>query len=297
MKDGFDFDGALKELFERDRPTLLNRLTGGIPVRSFLSVEKPRVQQRRLDLVLLLADDRIQHVELQSVNSNKVRFRMLGYWVVLKDEWQRKIRQAVLFVGRGRMSMASTIEEDNVRYSFDLIDIRDINAAELLKGNAGDLALAVLAGGGNKLLPEILRKAARLKGAARERALAQILVLSGLRGLVGKVESEMKNMGVVIDVRKNRVLMKWRKEAIEEGRVEGKAEGRVEGRVAGLEEGRSRGLAEGRAGLLRHVLEAKFGPLPPWAQDRLGKGTTRDFDRWAKKALACDSLEAVLGKR
>ena len=41
MKRRFDFDGALKELFERDRPLLLEKLTGGIAVKAFLNVELP----------------------------------------------------------------------------------------------------------------------------------------------------------------------------------------------------------------------------------------------------------------
>ena len=289
MKNRFDFDGALKELFERDRPTLLSRLTGGVAVREFLSVEKPRVQQRRLDLVLALADESVLHVELQSQNSADVPYRMLGYWVLLKDDRRRRVRQILLYLGQEKLSMPAGIEEDGVRYGYDLIDIRDIDADVLMRGNAGDLALAVLAGGGPKRLPEILAKAAGLKGAARERALAQILVLSGLRGMVGKVELEMKNMSVVIDIRKNHVLMKWRKEAIEEGLAEGIARG--------IAEGKAKGHAEGRAGLLRQVLEAKFGALPAWAQDRLLKGSTRDFDRWAKKVIAADNLEAAIGKR
>ena len=44
MKRRFDFDGALKELFERDRPLLLEKLTGGIAVKAFLNVELPKVQ-------------------------------------------------------------------------------------------------------------------------------------------------------------------------------------------------------------------------------------------------------------
>ena len=30
MKDGFDFDGALKELLQRDHPMLLNEFTRGV---------------------------------------------------------------------------------------------------------------------------------------------------------------------------------------------------------------------------------------------------------------------------
>jgi hypothetical protein len=49
-------------------------------------------------------------------------------------------------------------------------------------------------------------------------------------------------MGVIIDVRKNPVLMRWRREAIAEGRTEDRT--------------------EGMSLVLRELLETKFGPLP-----------------------------------
>ena len=144
-------------------------------------------------------------------------------------------------------------------------------------GNLADLALAVLAGGGNAKLPGILKKAARLKGPARDRVLAQILLLAGLRKAEGKVEWELRHMGVVIDVTKNSVLMKWRREAIAEGRAEG--------------------VAEGMASLLHEQLQTKFGPLPKWVEDRLRKASPGQLERWAKKILTAPSLEGVLGRR
>jgi hypothetical protein len=73
-------------------------------------------------------------------------------------------------------------------------------------GRPGDIALAILAGRGGERMSDILRRATSLKGAARERVLAQILVLSGLRGLPNRVQSELNRMGVIIDVAKNPVL-------------------------------------------------------------------------------------------
>ena len=88
-------------------------------------------------------------------------------------------------------------------------------------------------------------------------------------------------MGVVIDVTKNSVLMRWRREAIAEGVAEGKAEGK----------------AEGMASVIHEQLETKFGPLPKWVEDRLRKASTSQLERWAKKILTAASLEGVLGRR
>jgi hypothetical protein len=80
-------------------------------------------------------------------------------------------------------------------------------------------------------------------------------------------------MGVLIDVRKNPVLMRWRREAIAEGQ------------------------ALGMTRALREQLETKYGALPRWASDRLVKARPAQIERWIRKVLTAETLEGVLGKR
>ena len=161
-----------------------------------------------------------------------------------------------------------------MNFRYGVMDIREIEAEALIRtGNHGDLALAVLARGGQGLLGDILRQAAAVKGSRRNQLLAKILILSGLRGVSGRVEWELNHMGVVIDVRKNPVLMRWGREF--------------------LAEGRSQGINE----VLQLLLETKFGPLPKWARERMAKSTPAQAERWAKKVLTAETLEAVLGKK
>ena len=61
-----NFDGVLKELFEVDRPGLLELLKGGAGIRSFLNVELPQVLARRVDLAMWLEDDSVFHLEFQA---------------------------------------------------------------------------------------------------------------------------------------------------------------------------------------------------------------------------------------
>jgi hypothetical protein len=278
VKDGFDFDGALKELFQQDRPTLLNRLTGGVAVKEFLNVELPRVQARRVDLLLSLEDGTIVHIEFQSTNDRSMAYRMVEYWSLIKRRFQQPLRQVVLYVGQARLAIPRGLEEDRLQFGYDVVDIRAIDAGALIKsGNHGDLALAVLAGSGDARLPDILRKAAEVKGPGRNQLLAKIALLSGLRGVTDKVELELQHMGVIIDPRKNVMLMRWRDEALAEGEAKGEAKGMLK--------------------LLGEQMEIKFGPLPKWAADRMAKATPARIEQWAKKVLNAGTLEGVLGKR
>ena len=61
MKDGFNYGGVLKDLFQRDHPSLLDLMTDGADIEEFLNVELPKVQERRADLMLLLKDRTILH--------------------------------------------------------------------------------------------------------------------------------------------------------------------------------------------------------------------------------------------
>ena len=75
MKHASKYDLVIKDLFQRDHPSLLERLTAGVAVREVLSVELARVEERRADLVFLLADGAILHIEFQSGNDKDMPYR------------------------------------------------------------------------------------------------------------------------------------------------------------------------------------------------------------------------------
>ena len=47
MKDASKYDLVVKDLFQRDHPSLLDQLTAGKAVREILNVELARVEERR----------------------------------------------------------------------------------------------------------------------------------------------------------------------------------------------------------------------------------------------------------
>ncbi|MEZ5401594.1 MAG: hypothetical protein R2729_18115 [Bryobacteraceae bacterium] len=283
---GFDFGAALKELFEVDRPALLGTLARGMEVREFLNVEFPRVEMPRADVVMRMADRSILHVEFQSSNDNDIGYRQGNYCLMMTRRYRCRVRQVLIYVGRGRLTMEGLLDAGGTAVRFEVLDIRSLRAEDLCTtGRPADLALAMLARGGAELLPEIVRRAGRLRGAVRERLMAQLLVLSGLRGLPGKVELEMKHMGVVIDVRKNPVLMRYLRDAREEGREEGR------------EQGREAGLVEGRRAMLADQLADLFGPLPGWSSDRIAPASVQQLETWARGLRTADSLEQVIRRR
>ncbi len=184
--------------------------------------------------------------------------------------------------------MPDSVQIGETTVHYHILDIRSIPAERLVAtGHPADLALSILGGGGGRILAQIMAAAARLEGSERNRVLAQLLVLPGLRGLSANVEWQVKHMGVVIDARRNPVLMRYVREAAEEAF----AEGREVGIEQGIEKGVRQGALAGKAQLLEGLLAKRFGPLPKWDRERLHRATAAQL-----KFVTAPTLENVVGR-
>src|SRR5205814_1131490 len=266
MKDASKYDLVVKDLFQRDHPSLLDQLTAGKAVREILNVELARVEERRADLVLLLSDGTILHIEFQSANDKDMPYRVGIYCLLLGQKYRRRVRQVVLYVGQAKMRMEDHVDLGETKSAYRLMDIRDMDARKLMaSGRPGDLALAMLAGGGPANMLEIAKQANGLKGADRQRVLSQLVLLSGLRRLTGKLRMELKAMDVTRDITKNEFVQDVVRASL--------------------------------ANMLRGQLETKFGSVPKWVDQRLEAATSAQVERWSKKILTADTLEGVIGKK
>lgn len=89
----FDFDGALKELFQKQPSVFLD---GGVAVKEFLNVELPGVQQRKVDLLLRLVVGTLLHIEFQTRNHRDMAARMGEYYYWLVRKFGCHVRQIVI---------------------------------------------------------------------------------------------------------------------------------------------------------------------------------------------------------
>ncbi len=260
------YDAVVKDLFQKDHPSLLDQLTGGLKIRAFLNVDLAKVLERRADLVLLLEDETILHLEFQSTNDNDMAYRAGIYCLLLGHRYRCRVRQVVLYTGQAKMRMPDRVDLGDTRIAYRLIDIRTLESEALISsGRPGDLALAMLANGGPERLGDIIHRAGQLRGSGRQRVLAQLVLLCGLRHLTGKLTMELKTMGATINIAKNEILHDL--------------------------------VRDGQASVIRIMLEVKFGKLPKWVDERLSQAKLADVDRWARKFVTADSLEGVLGKK
>ncbi len=267
MNNGNTYDLVVKDLFQRDHPSLLDELTGGVAVREVLNVELARVEERRADLVLSLADGTILHIEFQSGNDKDMPYREGIYCLLLGQKYRRRVRQVVLYVGQAKMRMEDHVDLGETKCAYTLMDIREMDAGKLMaSGRPGDLALAMLAGGGTERVLEIVKRAEALSGAERQRVLSQLVVLSRLRRLTGPLTMELKAMLSATDP--------FYKHPYAQD-----------------------AMRYARRTMLRGLLATKFGRVPKWVDERLEAATSVQIERWSKKFVTADTLEGVLGKK
>ena len=133
MNDGLPYyDAVVKDLFQKDHPSLLDQLTGGVKIKAFLNVDLAKVLERRADLVLLLADKTILHIEFQSTNDKDMAYRAGIYCVLLGHRYRCRVRQVVLYIGQAKMRMAAGVDLGETKIAYGLLDIRTLEAEALM---------------------------------------------------------------------------------------------------------------------------------------------------------------------
>ena len=267
-----DYDVALKLLLQGSATRTMRELTG-TTVAKWLDVELPKVQNLRLDLLGETVDGGLVHVELQSGNDAAMPLRMAEYCLGVFRLFGRFPQQIVLYVGEPQLRMESKLRGPDVLFQYRLIDIRTLDGDRLLESEeVGDNVIAILARLQNhkEAVRKIVERIAGLAAPERETALAQLLILAGLRRLAKTVEQEARKMPIHINILENEVL----------GPVFQK----------GLQEGRQ----EGELTILRRQIEKRFGALPGWASEKLAAQPASELEELSERVLDAKSVEELL---
>ena len=208
---------------------------------------------------------------------------MLGYYVYFVRAHNQHVFQTVLFVGREPLRLETGYTSPSMNFKFEIVNVRELDAGPLMASDDwADNALALLAKGDReKALDMALIRLRAMNSEDRAWASATLLVLSGILGIEETVNERMKEAGM-IDLMENKVLAPLILKQIEMGEQRGRSEGMQQGMQQGMHD------------LLQEQLTEKFGPLPPWAAQRLHAATAEDLHAWAKRVLHGATLEDTL---
>jgi predicted transposase YdaD len=254
-----EYDVALKRILTRRGSALLKMLTGYSEVR-WLNVELPKVNNLRVDLLGMLPDGELIHIEFQSRNERWFWLRMAEYLFAIRRRYGKFPRQIVLYVGEKPLRMKNSFSGAGLTFRYDQIDVRKLDGEPLIVSeNVSDNVIAVLTALGSNpaVLRRILNQIAACPPEERAEALSELSILAGLRQLTGKLRQEIKKMPITEDIMKNEIIGPAIRKGLAQGISQGLSQGRMEGRI------------EGRQELLVAQIRKRFGVVSPQTRKRV----------------------------
>jgi len=295
-------DIALKDIFE-EIPHRLSKILAPAPIKELLPTNFPSTELR-VDFLARLEDDSILHIEFQSFNDPNMPFRMLRYYLAI---WERyptsSIKQLLVYVGNRKLRMKSRLRLRNLSFSYEMIDIRQIDCRVLLESpDPMDRLLACLCKVEDEvyLIEKLIKTMEGMNEEERKDYLLKALTLTELRpNLRIRLTEEVRHMPIVVrpeDIRlpkrklKKDILYRL---GLEEGKQIGLEEGRKEGEVIGIEKGKHIGLEEGllksAQEMLIAIIEGKLGYVPEEIANRIREIKDVEFLRSLAKKLVSTS--------
>jgi predicted transposase YdaD len=274
-----EYDVALKVLLQASTDSLLRQLTG-MSVARWLNVEMTEVLSSRVDLLGETADKTLVHIELQSTNDLTMALRMAEYSLRIYRQYRKFPKQIVLYVGESKLRMKARLNGPDSSFRYTLMDARELNGGRLLASNRiEDNLVAILTRLEDRTgaIRQILMRIANLEEPARRAALAQLLIISGMRTLEETIKEEALKMPILNDIMDHKILGP----AIRQGRREGRKEG----------------LQEGKQEVLRRILQKRLGQIPDWVETRLMSLPAADLDELSVRILDASAFEELFPQK
>ncbi len=313
-------DIALKDIFE-EVPHRLSKILAPAPIKELLPTNFPSTELR-VDFLARLEDESVLHIEFQSFNDPNMPFRMLRYYLAIWERYPSSpIKQILVYVGNRKLRMKSRLRIRNLTFSYEILDIRQIDCRVLLESpDPMDRLLACLCKVEDEvyLIEKLIKTMESMNEEERKDYLLKALTLTELRpNLRIRLTEEVKPMPIVVrpeDIRLPK--RKLRKDVLyrlglEEGKQIGIEEGRKEGEVIGIEKGRQIGIQEGKQigfqegkqigelefaqKMVITITEDKLGYVPEGLEERVREIKDRDFlHTLIKKLINSEKVLEVL---
>jgi len=281
------YDTTFKDLFP-DAKVLFSLLTQSEVVR-IENVEHSSVKQRRTDLVAWLANEKLLHLELQSDNDNDMLWREFEYCDLIMQRYHQIPLQIVLYVGAAPANFQTTIDTEDLKYRYHLININELDCATLLESESlSDNLLALLGKLQDKAeaVRRVMRKIARLSKRKRADMLEKLAILVGLRPTeLPKLIQKEATMPISIDLEKNPLFVEIFERYTQLGEQRGEQRG--------IQIGKQQGEQSGKIMMLRRLLEKRFGELPLWVNSRLEQANVQELEQWSLQLFDAVGLEDV----
>ncbi len=285
-------DIALKDIFE-EVPHRLSKILAPAPIKELLPTNFPSTELR-VDFLARLEDDSILHIEFQSFNDTNMPFRMLRYYLAILERYPSSpIKQLLVYVGNRKLRMKSRLRIRNLTFSYEILDIRQIDCKLLLESpDPMDRLLACLCKVEDEvyLIEKLIKTMEGMNEEERKDYLLKALTLTELRpNLRIKLTEEVKPMPIVVrpeDIRLPK--RKLRKDVLYRLGLE-------EGKQIGFQEGKQIGELEFAQKMVITITGDKLGYVPEGLKERVKDIKDREFlHALIKKLISSEKVLEVL---
>ena len=288
---GQDYDVGLKLLFKYSHGVVAREVFGS-PVKKWLNVEHPKVQNTRSDVLAQCADGRLRHVELEVRNRDVTPRRKAEYYLDIYRDYGH-VEQVLLYAGPEPLTMPSAFVTPAMRHEFRIVSVRDMDGDLLLASKDwGDNVLALLTTADQwKVHEAVDRQIRRLEGDEQRMAAGISGIISGIIGV--DQESERWNrMLELADLKRNKFTGPWMRAELKKERNKERKKSLAREAI-----GEARGEAKGRAAQVDFVmrtLRARFGRVPKAIEARIGAASGEQLSAIFDRALKAGTLKEVL---
>ena len=265
------YDILLKTIFLDAMPALL-RLLKCAPVVEYLTVEFPRKHKMVADVVALLADGRILHLEFQVRNDPKMHWRCYRYFGVISERWPKaEVIQVVIYLGRDPLTMQSRIRKQTCKFHHDILNMQDVPARVFLNSpRSAERALAVVSKSSDPraTVRRILASWKSLPENELGENIDRLRTLSQLRENEIMAVEEVQRMPFDLDITESAIYKM----------------------------GQVQGITDGKRQTLSRMLERRFGPLPATIRKRINQSKQEQLERWIDQSTTAQELSGVFQK-
>lgn len=220
-----------------------------------LATEEQRIEERRADLVAKVTPAQgepfILHLEIQNANDGQMGVRMLRYLTDIHLAYRGyRVHQCLVYIGAERLTMASGLDSPQLRYRYDMVDMRTIDYRTLYASDQPDaLVLAILGDFGDDdprtVLMRLLEKLRRLTDPDEGR----------LRDYLSMLEILADNRHLTLDLQEACAMLQ-----IDLERLPSYQKGLKQGMEKGMEKGMEEGAHRKALAVARELLAMNFSP-------------------------------------
>ncbi len=211
------FDRIIQENFNELTKSLINRI---IDVQQAEIIKLPRKIQRTLEremdtLVKIVSAegfDCLVNVEWQTDNDPKMCMRMLLYHAISAIVHELPVIGIVVYIGKEKLNMTTSMETDNLKYNYRLIDLTELNPGMFLQSDIPEeIIMAVLAGktkryAKREIIKKILYKLHLIlqhDSQELDRRIAQFEIIGELRDVQEIIIKEETHMAITYNIEKD----------------------------------------------------------------------------------------------